>query len=66
MPEVDVLYFLTPSFKSINRLTNDFIEQVPYRQAHVFFTGKVNDKLMRTIANSSIMPYIKTFKEVRS
>ena len=64
MPEVDVLYFLTPSFKSINRLTNDFIEQVPYRQAHVFFTGKVNDKLMRTIANSSIMPYIKTFKEV--
>jgi hypothetical protein len=63
MPDVDVLYFLTPSHKSITRLTQDFIEQTPYRQVHVYFTGKVNDKLMRTIANSSVMPHIKTFKE---
>ena len=63
MPEVDVLYFLTASHKSVTRMTQDYIEQTPYRQAHVYFTGKVNDKLMRTIANSSIMPHIKTFKE---
>lgn len=64
MPEVDALYFLTPTHKSITRLTTDFIEQIPYRQVHLFFTGRVSDKLMRTIANSSVMPYVKTFKEV--
>lgn len=64
MPDVDALYFLTPTHKSITRLTTDFIEETPYRQVHIFFTGKVSDKLMRTIANSSIFPYIKTFKEV--
>jgi syntaxin-binding protein 1 len=63
MPEVDALYFLTPTYKSINRLTVDFIEQAPYRQVHLFFTGKISDKSMRSIANSSVMPYIKTFKE---
>ena len=63
MPEIDALYFLTPTHKSVTRLTADYIEQVPYRQAHVFFTGRLGDKLMRTIANSSIMPYIRTFKE---
>ena len=63
MPEVDVLYFLTASHKSVTRMTQDYIEQTPYRQAHVYFTGKVSEKLMRTIANSSMMPHIKTFKE---
>ena len=64
MPDADALYFLTPTHKSVTRLTADYIEQAPYQQAHVYFTGKLSDKLMRTIANSSIMPYIKTFKEV--
>lgn len=64
MPDIDALYFLTPTTKSITKLTSDFIEQVPYRQVHLFFTGKITEKLMHTIANSSVMPYIKTFKEV--
>ena len=63
LPEVDVLYLLTPTHKSVSKLLEDFVKIPYYQQVHLYFTGHLPDNLMRQLASSNIVPYIKTFKE---
>lgn len=65
-PEMNAIYFLTPTTKSIDLLIEDF--QSPnthYAKAHIFFTNRVPKDLMKKIAeNQDLLSRIKTFKEI--
>lgn len=62
MSDTDALYFLTPSNSNITRLTSDFKGKRTYRFAHVVWTSDLADNQMDFIANSDMLPFIRTFK----
>lgn len=63
LPNMDALYFLTPSIKSIKRLIQDFSSEPKYHQLFIYFTGHITDQLMQEIAHSEVVKYIRVFKE---
>ena len=63
LPEVDVLYFLSSTHKSVTKLLKDYSQSPFYRHVYLYFTSHVPDLLLKTIAESPIVSYIKVFKE---
>ena len=54
VPEFDAIYFLSPLDESINLLIKDFSGKQPmYKRAHVFFSFKLSDTQMETLARAS-------------
>ena len=62
MSDSDALYFLTPSNSAITRVVSDFKGKRQYRFAHVVWTSDLDSNQMDFIANSDMLPFIKTFK----
>lgn len=63
LPEMDVLYFLTPSHKSVAKVISDFSEGPCYQQVHLYFTGPLIDSLLQDLARSNVLPHLKSCKE---
>ncbi|KAH0472801.1 MAG: hypothetical protein KVP17_000311 [Porospora cf. gigantea B] len=67
LPELDVIYFLTPCEESIKHLCEDFInERRPkYRNCHILLTHATQDQnLLKLIASTPLLiPRIKSFVE---
>ncbi|KAJ1937404.1 syntaxin binding protein 1, partial [Kickxella alabastrina] len=72
-PNLDALYFLTPSKQSVTHLISDFASSPPgggsrkphkYRAAHIYFTSELPNMLLSMIKGSGITPQIKALKEM--
>jgi Sec1 family len=63
LPEIDALYFISPTHQSIKLLSEDFTTTVKYNQIYLYFTSHVPDSLMTLLAASPAFPYIRAFKE---
>ncbi|OMJ21396.1 Protein transport protein sec1 [Smittium culicis] len=71
-PDVEAMYFLTPSDLSIKYLLEDFTITgqhnikggLMYKAAHLFFTSELNDRLFDKVSNSSIKMHIAALKEL--
>eukprot|EP00922_Rhytidocystis_sp_ex-Travisia-forbesii_P035702 GHVS01052968.1.p1 GENE.GHVS01052968.1~~GHVS01052968.1.p1 ORF type:complete len:650 (+),score=87.24 GHVS01052968.1:1625-3574(+) len=67
LPDLDVVYFLSPNHSSVDLLVNDFTEKPQYRNVYIFFSAAVGVEsgLMDTIADcTNLMTRIKCFKEL--
>uniref|UniRef100_H2YQS7 Syntaxin binding protein 1a n=1 Tax=Ciona savignyi TaxID=51511 RepID=H2YQS7_CIOSA len=64
MPSFEVVYFVTPSKDSVDRIIEDFLDDRKYKQAHIFFTDTCPDPQFKAICQSNVSKYIKTVKEV--
>ena len=64
-PEMDVIYFVTPSVESVTKVVEDFKGQAMYRNVHIFFLSRVDAAAMAVLqANPKLVGRIKTFKEI--
>ncbi|KAJ3123490.1 vacuolar sorting protein VPS33/slp1 [Nowakowskiella sp. JEL0407] len=64
-PNVEAIYFVTPSTDSINAIISDFTSgpKPSYAAAHIFCTATLPDKLFNKL-KTSISQHIKTLKEM--
>ena len=66
-PQMEVLYFCSPTRESVSRIVADFPngEAARYGNVHLFFTDAINDDLMEMLQSSpSLLGKIKTMKEI--
>ncbi|XP_060845420.1 syntaxin-binding protein 2-like [Rhopalosiphum padi] len=63
---LDAVYFLTPTKKSIAALVEDFPRDgvKKYKAAHIFFTKACPDSLFNTLSQSLTKHHIKSCKEI--
>ncbi|CAD5121572.1 DgyrCDS10071 [Dimorphilus gyrociliatus] len=67
LPQLDAIYLITPTEKSIRSMVNDFVDSNQlYKCAHIFFTEACPDELFNQLCNSEMAKrnLIKTCKEV--
>ncbi len=67
LPNLDALYFITPTEESIKKLTEDFRKtaQPQYNDVHLVFTSRVSDELMSKLKTQvTLLQKVKTFKEL--
>lgn len=66
MRDMDVIYFLTPTVDSVNRLIADYRDKKApqYNNVHLFFTRGISNALLDKIKMANVVKYIKTFKEL--
>jgi len=66
-PEMEVVYFVTPTLESAEKIVSDFSNpQKPrYGAVHIVFTDSIPNEVMTLIQSSAILcQRIKTFKEI--
>jgi len=64
-PEMDVVYFISPSESSVGLMLADFDKKPMYGNVHIVFTDTLSNPLMARIqANGNFVARIKTFKEI--
>eukprot|EP01133_Synstelium_polycarpum_P010259 gene10259-11964_t len=66
LPNMEAIYFLTPTTKSIDLLINDFKKksQPQYQTIHLFLTSKLPETEFKKLSTSLAVQRIKTFKEI--
>ncbi|EGC40177.1 hypothetical protein DICPUDRAFT_147033 [Dictyostelium purpureum] len=66
LPNLEAIYFLTPTTKSIDLLINDFKKKSHphYLAIHLFLTSKLPDAEFKKLSASIAVQRIKTFKEL--
>jgi len=64
MPTFEVIYFITPTKDSIDRIIDDFNVDRKYKYVHIYFTDSCPESLFKLLGQSKITKYIKTLKEV--
>ncbi|GAM19187.1 hypothetical protein SAMD00019534_023620 [Acytostelium subglobosum LB1] len=66
LPNVEAIYFLTPTTKSIDRLIEDFKKKgsPQYAAIHLFFTSKLPDSEFRKLSTSNAVQRVRTMKEM--
>jgi len=52
MPNMEAIYFITPSEESIDILLSDFKSGSLYKAAHVYVTEEIPEHLFKTISKS--------------
>lgn len=65
--KTDVIYFITPTKKSIDMVLADFPDEIQYKYGavHFCFTSHVSDDLMKPVAqNKSLAPRVASFNEI--
>lgn len=64
-PDMDAIYFLSPTENTINAIIKDFKDpKLPqYKAIHLFFIKPLADDLLDKLGKSNAMKYLKTFKE---
>ena len=70
-PELDAIYFISPSPESVAKLIEDFTPMPKKRRgpqyggAHVFFTSRASDAVMAAVQGSpGLLHHLRSFKEV--
>jgi len=67
-PDMEAIYFITPTPESIDYLICDFVpgggKSPLYRCGHIFFTSSLPDPLMQRISASGCGKFIKNLKEL--
>jgi len=66
LSNLEAIYFLTPTTKSIDLLINDFKKKSSphYLAIHLFLTSKLPDSEFKKLSTSNAVHRIKTFKEI--
>ncbi|EFA83765.1 Sec1-like family protein [Heterostelium album PN500] len=66
LANVEAIYFITPTTKSIDRLIEDFKKKgsPQYQAIHLFLTSKLPETEFKKLSNSNAVHRIKTFKEM--
>eukprot|EP00276_Gloeochaete_wittrockiana_P002319 CAMPEP_0184675198 /NCGR_PEP_ID=MMETSP0308-20130426/87656_1 /TAXON_ID=38269 /ORGANISM="Gloeochaete witrockiana, Strain SAG 46.84" /LENGTH=629 /DNA_ID=CAMNT_0027122881 /DNA_START=157 /DNA_END=2046 /DNA_ORIENTATION=+ len=64
LPEMEAIYILTPTSKSVDALIEDYKGKPQYGDVHVFFSAKLPEALFNRIKSSAVVNKIKTFKEM--
>jgi len=64
MPNMEAIYFITPSEESIDILLSDFKSGSLYKAAHVYFTEEIPEHLFKTISKSEAAKKMKSLVEV--
>jgi len=64
IPQMEAIYFLTPSREIVEALCEDFQGTPLYACAHVFFTSNLERDLLELMAKSKITKYIKELKVI--
>lgn len=67
LPEMEVIYLVTPTLETINLILKDFADpkKPRYGDVHLFFLSKVNDALMHRLgSNSAFLNRVRTLKEI--
>ncbi|GAB5030940.1 sec1-like family protein [Nannochloropsis oceanica] len=67
LPEMEVIYLVTPTLETINLILKDFSDpkRPRYGAVHLFFLSKVNDTLMQRLGTApNLSQRVQTFKEV--
>eukprot|EP01097_Dermamoeba_algensis_P005726 TRINITY_DN3623_c0_g1_i1.p1 TRINITY_DN3623_c0_g1~~TRINITY_DN3623_c0_g1_i1.p1 ORF type:complete len:605 (-),score=165.82 TRINITY_DN3623_c0_g1_i1:264-2078(-) len=64
-PQLDAIYFVTPTLENINRIKEDFDpSNLRYAHAHIFFTSQLPNDLFSNLSSAShVVKKIKTLKE---
>jgi len=64
-PQLEAVYFLSPTHDNITNLKNDFNDpnKPKYAAAHIFFSSHLSDIFFSDLAHSEIVPKIKSLKE---
>lgn len=66
-PEMDVIYLVTPTMESVQKICGDFESRAKakYGSVHIFFLDGVSNDLFSVIqSNALLVSKIKTFKEI--
>lgn len=66
LPDMEAVYFISPSTATIDRLIADFEQRVEplYKAAHIFFTQACDDENFNRLSKSKVARYSKTLKEI--
>ena len=66
MPSLPVLYFITPTVESVNRMLHDYRDKKSpkYGKAHLYFTSHLPDALLLKIKASPLIKTVASFKEL--
>ena len=66
MPSLPVLYFITPTVESVNRMLHDYRDKKSpkYGKAHLYFTSHLSDALLLKIKASPLIKTVASFKEL--
>ena len=68
LPTLSGVYFITPTEESLNGLINDFKTKPLYKTAHVFFSTRIDQRILaafRSQAPPALLSCLKTLKEVQ-
>ena len=69
LPTLSGVYFITPTEGSLNELMGDFKTRPLYRTAHVFFSTRIDPRILtafRSQAPPALLSCLKSLKEVSS
>lgn len=64
MPNMEAIYFITPSEESITLLMNDFKKGSLYKAAHVYVTEEIPEQLFSVLSKSEAAKKMKSLLEV--
>lgn len=67
LPDMDVIYFITASDDSINKLCKDFVKpsKPQYGDVHLFFTSRISDAQLAKLKNQTcLLQHVKCLKEL--
>jgi len=63
-PNLEAIYFISPTQKSIELLVNDFKNTPKYHAVHLFFTTGIPDDLFHLLTDKNLSKRIKHLKEL--
>ena len=64
MPNMEAIYFITPSEESISTLIQDFKSRSLYKAVHVYVTEAIPEQLFQRLSKSEVVKKMKSLVEV--
>ena len=64
MPNMEAIYFITPSEESISTLIQDFKSRSLYKAVHVYVTEAIPEQLFQKLSKSEVAKKMKSLVEV--
>jgi syntaxin-binding protein 1 len=64
-PTMQAVYFISPALDSFDIVAKDFGgNRATYGEVHILAAGRIGDEQMQVLANSPVVGFVKTLKEV--
>eukprot|EP01025_Chloroclados_australasicus_P049520 TRINITY_DN5645_c0_g2_i1.p1 TRINITY_DN5645_c0_g2~~TRINITY_DN5645_c0_g2_i1.p1 ORF type:complete len:625 (-),score=73.06 TRINITY_DN5645_c0_g2_i1:261-2135(-) len=63
LPELEAIYFISPSSDSVERVKNDFARSQKYKAVHIFFSSRVDISIIAQV--KTCPPLVKALKTLR-